>query len=316
MVDDRPITREAMDQWTRLIQPVVETTHASLFEATTAVAFADLAARGVDIAVIEVGLGGRLDATNVISPLVSAITKIALDHTDYLGDTLEDIAREKAGIAKAGRPLVIGETDPELADIIEEIAIRAGSLPVRVPPTAEYRAALRLEGAHQRRNAAVAAAILAQLPRRWHPGDEAIHRAFARTRVPGRFDRRGKWIFDVAHNPNGVEALVTALREARPARPIHALVGILGDKDWATMLGRLGEVVDRIWVTNPPTAPPDREWKLAEVGQRMGPAVRVEPGFDIALQEVQGSAGTILVTGSFHPVGDALARIPGFAPLG
>src|SRR3954467_1035288 len=117
-VDGIPISEEAVAMWTgRLLSPILER-KATFFEATTALAFADFAARGVEIAVVEVGLGGRLDSTNVVRPLVSGVTKIARDHMKYLGDSLELIAGEKAGIAKPGVPFVIGETDPALVEVL------------------------------------------------------------------------------------------------------------------------------------------------------------------------------------------------------
>src|SRR6185437_396508 len=113
----RPISEDAVAMWTeRLLSPILER-KATFFEATTALAFADFAARGAEIAVIEVGLGGRLDSTNVVQPLVSGVTKIERDHMKYLGDTLELIATEKAGIAKPGVPFVIGERDPALVEV-------------------------------------------------------------------------------------------------------------------------------------------------------------------------------------------------------
>src|SRR2546425_12157713 len=112
MVDGVPISEEAFAEWASVLRPHIERLDASFFEATTAIAFADIAARGVDIAVIEVGLGGRLDSTNVITPLVSVVTKIAREHTDYLGTDLASIAREKAGVAKREVPFVTGEASP------------------------------------------------------------------------------------------------------------------------------------------------------------------------------------------------------------
>ena len=123
-VDDVPMSESAVAAWTAKLTPTIEEHQATFFEATTAIAFAHFAARQVDIAVIEVGLGGRLDSTNVITPLVSVITHIALDHQKYLGDTLESIAREKAAIAKPGVPLIIGEPDPVLAEVIRQAASR------------------------------------------------------------------------------------------------------------------------------------------------------------------------------------------------
>src|SRR5918999_471108 len=117
-VDGIPISEDAVGMWTSRLMSCILERKATFFEATTALAFADFAARGAEIAVIEVGLGGRLDSTNVVHPLVSAVTKIERDHMKYLGDTLEMIACEKAGIAKPGVPFVIGERDPALVEVL------------------------------------------------------------------------------------------------------------------------------------------------------------------------------------------------------
>lgn len=316
LVDGRPIPGTAFAAWTDRLRPLLDSSGASFFEATTAIAFADFAARGVDIAVIEVGLGGRLDATNVVLPLVSAVTNVGLDHTDYLGPTIEDVAREKAGIAKAGIPFVLGERDVLVADLIEADAVAAGARPVRLPPNAEFTGPLALRGPHQRRNAAVAEAVCAALPEEWRPRAEEVGAAFGRARVPGRYDRRGRWLFDVAHNPDGVRTLLTALAAEPPPGPLHALVCVLGDKDWPSMLELLQGAVDVLWLTDAPSAPPGRVWDLPAVARSLGPGARVQPDFDRALAQVGDGAGTVLVCGSFHTVGDAMARLPGFAPLG
>lgn len=316
MVNGRPIPAAAFAAWTERIAPQLDATGASFFEATTAIAFADFAARQVDLAVVEVGLGGRLDATNVVTPLVSAVTHVALDHTEYLGPTLEHVAREKAGIAKPDVPFVIGEPDEGIASLLETTARDAGARPIRVPPTAVYDAPLGLAGPHQRRNAAVARAVLAALPDGWRPAPATVGRVFARARLPGRLDRRGRWLFDVAHNPDGMAVLLDALAAAPPRAPVHALVCILGDKDWRAMLRGLQGAVDGLWLTNAPSAPATRAWDLAAAGAYVGGGVRVEPDFDRALAEVATGAGTVLVCGSFHTVGDAMARLPGLAPVG
>ncbi len=241
-VDGVPISEDAVAMWTsRLMGPILEL-KATFFEATTALAFADFAARGVEVAVVEVGLGGRLDSTNVVHPLASGVTKIARDHMKYLGDSLELIACEKAGIAKPGVPFVVGETDAHLIDVLRREARRAvqrsvgraggrAVADVRVlPPDYVWCGPLSLAGHHQRRNAAVAQGILAALPSPYRPTQEQMEQAFGVARVPGRLDRRGRWLFDVAHNPDGMRALVTALEVLRPARPLHALVSILGER--------------------------------------------------------------------------------------
>lgn len=316
LVDGCPIPPTAFASWTNELVEMIEETGASFFEATTAIAFADFAARGTDIAVIEVGLGGRLDSTNVVRPAVSCVTQVALEHADYLGDSLESIAREKAGIAKPGVPFVVGEGDDGLAQLLSDVAVRAGAVVVRVPAQRRYDGPLRLRGSHQRRNAVVAEAVLESLPAPLRPGRAALEGGFARAFLSGRFEARGKWIFDVAHNPPGIAALIETLGAHGPRRPFHALVGILQDKDWRTMLTSLKTVVDRLWVTQPPTAPSSRQWDLEAVRRAFGTQFRIEPDFDRALEGVQAGAETVLVTGSFHTVGDAMARLPGFAPLG
>ncbi|HWB43169.1 MAG TPA: folylpolyglutamate synthase/dihydrofolate synthase family protein [Gemmatimonadales bacterium] len=323
-VDDVPVSEPAVAMWTDRLRPLVLERRATFFEATTAIAFADFAARGAEIAVIEVGLGGRLDSTNVVRPLVSAVTKIERDHMKYLGDTLEKIAGEKAGIAKPGAPFVIGERQPELVNVLRRAAHRAvarldpsARADVRVlPPGYEWPGPLGLAGPHQRRNAAVAHGVLMALPPRWRPDPEAIARGFGQAWIPGRLDRRGKWLFDVAHNPDGIRALVAALEVIRPPMPVHALVSILGDKEWPDMLVQLDRVIDRGVLTVAPTAA-SRGWDAAWLRRWLGDASRpparaawtLVPDFRVALREVERGAGTVLVTGSFHTVGDVMEAL-------
>ena len=192
-MDGVPISEEAVAMWTgRLLSPILER-KATFFEATTALAFADFAARGAEIAVVEVGLGGRLDSTNVVRPLVSGVTKIERDHMKYLGDTLELIACEKAGIAKPGVPFVIGETDPGLVEVLRREARRA------VPARGRGNAAARISGCcHRTTNGAVRSAwrdrISGATPRwrtaSWRPCRRPIapprRRSSAPSACPGR----------------------------------------------------------------------------------------------------------------------------------
>jgi dihydrofolate synthase / folylpolyglutamate synthase len=323
-VDGIPISEDAVATWTsRLMAPILER-KATFFEATTALAFADFAARGVEVAVVEVGLGGRLDSTNVVHPLVSGVTKIARDHMKYLGDSLELIACEKAGIAKPGVPFVVGETNPHLVEVLRREARRAvsraaakGKADVRVlPPDYVWCGPLSLAGPHQLRNAAVAHGVLAALPPPYRPTRAQMDQAFGAARVPGRLDRRGRWLFDVAHNPDGMRALVTALEVIRPARPLHALVSILGDKEWPGMLVQLDQVIDRGILTIAPTAAArgwDIEWLRRWLRDPARPPARAEwtlvADFDEAIARVQEGAGTALVTGSFHTVGDVMTAL-------
>ncbi len=323
-VDGVPVSEGAVAMWTEQLQPLILERRATFFEATTAIAFADFAARGAEVAVVEVGLGGRLDSTNVVRPLVSGVTKIERDHMKYLGDTLEKIAGEKAGIAKPGAPFVIGERSPALVDVLRRAAHRAvaraeagAKADVRVlPPEYEWVGPLALAGPHQRRNAGVAHGMLMALPAKWRPEAEAVARGFESAWIPGRLDRRGKWLFDVAHNPDGIRSLMTALETLAPVRPIHALVSILGDKEWPEMLVQLDRVIDRGILTVAPTAASrgwDAAWLRRWLSDPSRPPARATwslvPDFRAALADAQRGAATILVTGSFHTVGDVMGEL-------
>lgn len=305
--------------WTDQLRPLIVQREATFFEATTAMAFADFAARGAEIAVVEVGLGGRLDSTNVVTPVAAAVTRIARDHEQWLGASLEEIAREKAGIAKPGVPLVIGDTDAAIVRVLQDAAVQAGAQPVVVPPEAMWTGELALAGAHQRRNAAVAAALLASVPAPWRPDDLSVARGFELAGLPGRFDRRGRWLFDVAHNADGIAALVAELTLHPPPRPLTALVGVLDDKDWRAMLRLLEPVVDQGILGFPPTAGA-RVWQPEAVAEWVGTSVdpsrwRVVQPFGRAVRVAASAPGTTLVTGSFHTVGDTMAEL-GLAPVG
>ncbi|MFL5490150.1 MAG: glutamate ligase domain-containing protein, partial [Gemmatimonadales bacterium] len=250
------------------------------------------------------------------------------DHMKYLGDSLELIACEKAGIAKPGVPFVVGEKDPRLVEVLRREAKqsvgkavgRSGgqkSADVRVlPADYEWCGPLSLGGPHQRRNAAVAYGILCALPAPYRPGQAQIEHAFGTAKIPGRLDRRGRWLFDVAHNPDGMRALVAALAVLRPARPIHALVSILGDKEWPDMLVQLDQAIDRGVLTIAPTAAVrgwDIDWLTRWLRDPSRPPPHAQwtlvPDFREAMDKVQEGAGTILVTGSFHTVGDVMQAL-------
>jgi dihydrofolate synthase/folylpolyglutamate synthase len=320
-VNGEPISEPAVAMWTERLEPLIRKRGATFFEATTAIAFADFAARGAEIAVVEVGMGGRLDSTNVVRPLVSAVTKVELDHMKYLGDTLERIAHEKAAIAKPGAPFIIGETRPELVETLRyegTCSIRKADPAARpdirvVPADYEWSGPLTLLGSHQRRNAGVAHGILMALPAPYRPTHDEVAAGFASARIPGRLDRRGKWLFDVAHNPDGMRALIGALEGLGLARPLHAVVSILGDKEWSEMLVLLDRVIDRGVLTLAPTAA-SRGWDMDWLGRWLKDPARppahaswtLVPDFEEALASAQEGAETVLVTGSFHTVGDVM----------
>ena len=335
-VNGIPISEEDLVAAAAPLWPAIEESGASFFEATTVIAFQALAEAEVDVAVIEVGLGGRLDATNVISPELALITNIAFDHAEYLGHTLEAIAGEKAGIIKPGVPLVTGETSPAVLSVLEQRA-RALDAPVTVVAPIDLSASglsgndLRIKtrtwgeldlhspliGAHQAHNLRLAVGGLDLLADTMAISAEAVVRGVRSVHWPGRFQlaqRNGRhWIFDVAHNEAGVHALVETFGHLALPKPVALLVGILGDKDWRRMLPPLFGLADSITLTVPPTAPKARAWDPRQVLTDVPDArAQVIDDFEGALKnaEVQaGAAGTILVTGSFHTVGDALALL-------
>ncbi len=294
-VDGVPMSGDAFAAWTARLETVILETNASFFEITTALAFADFAARGVEIAVVEVGLGGRLDSTNVITPLACGVTRIALEHTEYLGNDIRGIGREKAGIAKRGVPFLTTERDPGVLAAMHETVEAAGTELTEISSTLARGYELGLKGPHQVANASLAIALAEALSAPWKPRLDAVRLGLGAARVAGRFDRRGRWIFDVAHNPDGMRALVAALADAQPERPIVAVVGVLKDKDWRGMLDVLRPAVDDVILTTPPSAPSDRAWDEGQLD------------FAAALGRAGTTKGTALVTGSFHTVGDAMA---------
>ncbi len=319
-----------VEQWT----PAVERLGASFFEATTALAFAHFAHARVDVAVVETGLGGRLDSTNVVQPLAAGVTSIGFDHMEYLGNTLEEIAREKAGIFKAGVPAVVGEPDAVVRSYLARDAIAAAARPVRIvveeseiselaltPHGTRFR--LRalgddrvietpLVGRHQAANFAFTLMLLDAAGSPFAVPLAEAERSATRIRLPGRFQRLGRWIFDVAHNPDGARTLAASLRLVEHERPVVGLLCVLGDKDWRAMIDVLSAVVSRFVLTDAPTAPANRAWPLADAvsyAREKGYAADGEPDFDRALTTAEQGTGTVLVTGSFHTVGDAMARL-------
>lgn len=319
-----------VDRWT----PEVERLGATFFEATTAMAFQFFAEDGVDVAVIETGLGGRLDATNVLSPLVAGVTNIQIDHVEYLGATREEIAFEKAGIFKPGVPAIIGEPEPAIRALLVQHALGHGACPVRAvfddttieavalavdgtrfvlrTPAGARHVHTPLVGRHQASNAVVALAMLDALPEDLRPDTATVDRGLARVQLPGRFHLDGHRLFDVAHNPDGAATLAATLAETHLPRPIVAVFSVLSDKDWEAMMRALAPQVDRFILTNSPTAPTSRAWNVIDVlafARANGWEAEVVRDFDRALVRAAEEGGTTVVTGSFHTVGDAMRRL-------
>lgn len=285
------------------------------FELLTAAAFSELAARGVGVAVVEAGLGGRFDATNVLtSSRVQVLTGIGLEHTRWLGPTVRLIAQEKLAVVQDGATLVVGALDDEVRDEAERAAAAHGSRLVEADLTAA--ADLPLPAGYPRRNFALAMAAAEA----FHgPLDAAaVLRAAERATVPGRLQIVGEnplTVLDGAHNPAGMEALVEALPDLiPPGAPLVAAVSVLEDKDAAGMLGALAPACAAMVLTasvNPRALTPATLASLLE--QQNGPMHEIVPEPHRALdraRELAGRHGVALATGSIYLVADLL-RPPG-----
>lgn len=248
--------------------------HPTQFEAGTALAFLVLAEAAVDLSLIEVGLGGRYDTTNVLDPLTSVVTHIALDHTDRLGPDLRSIAAEKAGIIKPGRPVAVASQEAEALRVIMAEAARQKSPVYLVGRDLAYELAragedgtfcrfhgkrdygevrVNLLGAHQAQNAAVAvAAVEALVDQGFDIPEDAVRRGLDEAVWPGRLEvvrRAPRMVLDGAHNPDGLAALVTALRAVFHREKVDFLVGITGDRPVAEMAGLIAPAARRVTVT-------------------------------------------------------------------
>jgi dihydrofolate synthase/folylpolyglutamate synthase len=273
------------------------------FELLAAAAFAELARQEVDVAVVEAGLGGRHDATNVLGAPVVVLTNVGLEHTRWLGPTVGDIAREKLAVVRRGATLVTGPLDPE----VERLAQETGARVVEAPPVEAGPAG------YQRGNFAVAVAAA-----RAHLGElepATVASVAARVEVPGRMqvvDERPVTIYDGAHNPSGMAALASALGDAVGTRPLVAVVSILDDKDAAGMLRELlGKTVGAVFTSsaNPRALPPATLASLAE--QLGGPPSEIVPDPRAAVARAQalaGPGGAVLATGSIYLVADLLGE--------
>jgi dihydrofolate synthase/folylpolyglutamate synthase len=319
--------------------------HPSFFEVLTAIAFDYFAAAGVEIAVLEVGMGGRLDATNVVEPVVSIITDIALDHQKFLGDTITQIAGEKAGIIRPGGVVVTLPQHPAANDVIGSTIAERGAHAVSavpyMPPVApgakevpglapngvrtsyplrvmgeEIVVDSPLVGRHQLRNIALAIAAAEELNRAgFRVTARDIESGIRETRWPGRFQRlaatahSAEIILDVAHNPAGAWALRSTLSEYTGERPLVLVFGVMRDKAVAEIAEILFPLAERVIATraeNPRSASPE---EIQDAAARTGAEVLIEPTVASALRrarELVAKDGIVVVTGSIYVVGEAL----------
>jgi len=286
-----------------------EDDHVTQFELLTAAAYLLLAEAEVEVAVVEAGLGGRFDATNVLRSRVQVLTNVGLEHTRWLGPTIAHIAQEKLDVVRPGGTLVVGAgLHPDAAALAEAVGAERGARLAVAPEDAEVP--LLAAGTFQRRNFAVAlTAAEAWLGEPAQP--EAILHAAASTVVPGRFevvDDAPTTILDGAHNPGGMTALAEALAAAVHGRPVVAVVSILDDKDAPAMLRELLPLCSAVVCTasaNPRALSPATLQSLTQ--QLGGPPARIVADPLRALEEAREAAGpdgVALATGSIYLVAD------------
>jgi len=327
VIDGRPVERAALLAAVSDVRDAIESLRAdgslevqpTFFEVTTAVAFELFRRAAVEIAVIEVGLGGRLDATNVLTPpdlVATAITSIALDHELYLGHTLADVAFEKAGIIKAGVPVVLGPVEGDAAEVIERVARERGAAIVRTTAADAGGFAIHLAGAHQRSNAAIAVRLLEILDASGiRVPAHAVGAGLADPQWPGRLDTRRladgrELLLDAAHNPAGAAALASyLLAGGGPPRPL--VFAAMRDKDVAGMFTALLPAVGGLVVTRASNARSAEPEALAAHARAIAPGlpIAIEPIVEEALAAAWRHSPRIVVAGSIFLLGDVLKLV-------
>lgn len=331
-VNGVPISDEELAEIITEVQPVAESMaeRPTEFEIITAAAFLWFARQKCDIVVLETGLGGRLDATNLISKNVCAvITNLGMDHTEYLGNTLGEIAGEKCGILKPGCPVVAYRSAPEAMKVIRARA-KELECPVRTADFGKIKAlsadlqgqtfqykqfpelTVHLLGAHQLKNAAVALETISVLRKAgWEIPDEAVVQGMDATRWPGRFEvlqDNPLVIVDGAHNPQGIESLIAAVKEYLPGQHIVCVTGVLADKDWKPMMDRLKTVVSDFVAVTPDSPRALGNVRLARYltdrQHWVSVADDVEKGLTGALERAKATGGMVLACGSLYMAAD------------
>ena len=276
----------------------------TFFEISTALALAHFAESGCDYVILETGMGGRLDATNAVMPVVSVITPLAMDHAEWLGDSIPKIAAEKAGIIKAGVPVVSAPQEPAAAAVLDSKAAGEGTSVSYVSHPWSGRVAL--SGTHQNWNAALALAAVRACGT--NVSEEAVARALGEVVWPARFQRIGERIvLDGGHNPHAASALVSAWRQAFGTKRATVVFGALNDKDYAAMIAALQPIAEEflfVPVASPRSADPALFPPLCSAPSRCC------DGLPAALKLAVSGSRPVLITGSLFLAGEALGHLP------
>ena len=288
------------------IRAVCERVQATFFEITTALALQLFSRHGLDVVVLETGMGGRLDSTNVVCPAVSVITSIGLDHMQFLGGTLQEIAWEKAGIIKPGVPVVTGDLPEAAAAVVAQVAAERGAPLITVnEPARDYEVGLK--GMHQRINAAVALQTLEAAGLAVTAEDAAV--GLRKVTWPGRFQDTGHgFILDGAHNPDAARRLAETWRAEYGERRTSVILGVLRDKDARGICGELAAVAEQfllVPVRSPRTMPVE---DLLEISRAWRPS-RAFGSLGAAISAVPRVETPALITGSLFLMGEALVTL-------
>lgn len=329
LINDEPAAPEIIVRLVNNIYPIIEEMdHANdaptEFEMLTALAFCVFAENG-GIHLIETGMGGRFDTTNSFHPLLSIITTIAHDHTEYLGETIEEIADHKAGIIKMRTPVVLGSMRSEALAVLEEEAEKAAAPCYRfgkefylerdagktwwVSEEKRHPLHLRMKGEHQLRNAALALKALEELEKKGFTLDwQKVYSALEKAQFPGRFETVSsspKVIVDAAHNPDGIEALIRTAEKEFPDREIDLVAAMFQDKDTEKMVKQLANHFSSLTLT---TFSHPRAWNLSEIRNRWGEDATIVSHAETVFKDIMYEKDIdkiYLITGSLHFIVEA-----------
>jgi len=335
-IDDREITEAEVVGLTKRIRGSIEEGRIpetfTFFDFTTAMAMLYFVKAGVDLAILEVGLGGRLDSTNVIDPLLTIITNISLDHREYLGDTLKEVAREKAGIIKEGRALITAATQPEIVDLFRGVCLEKRAPFFRVGQDFRGRRAgpyrfhyhgrnltlsnleLKLAGRHQIINAITALGAIEMFKGNgYRIGDEAIYEGLRGVQWPGRLEvvlECPTVLLDGAHNPVAAQRLREALVDGFHYERLLLALGIMNDKDYRRIISILVPLAEVIVLCKPRCERAASPQVLLNEVKRMGKRGKVVEDVGEAVQSLLSMASgkdLVCITGSFYTIGEAKA---------
>lgn len=331
-IDGVDISDSELAEITEFVKPIADSMDdkPTEFELITAIGFEYFKRHGVDLVVLEAGMGGRLDSTNIIeSPILSVITGVALDHTAFLGDTVEKIAKEKAGIIKTRRPVLFGGKDRSAAAVIESVAEAKGSRTYRTDTECldiksmtvsgtkfDYKShtgmEIRLLGAYQPENAAnVLEAVDILRDRGLDISEESVKVGLLAARWPARFEiicTSPLIIYDGAHNPEGITAAKESIKRYFPSEKVIALTGVLRDKDYEFIAGELSEIADRAYTITPdnPRALGSGEYSevLARHGVLSVAALSIDEAVKMAIDDARSTGKVLVCLGSLYIYGE------------